>query len=140
MDDGEEIERTRHDYVQRVAHPPGSRCNAQHASHNDAGGEGEGGIMVPGPPAESNRAGTAFLPGQRVAAALRYGTPLIEGAYESAVYGYETARGRPWIGKWWVVACRATNLLITRIGAHMHETADLTFRNNARALLAYARA
>jgi len=35
----------------------GSRCNAQHASHNDAGGKGEGGIMVAGPPAESDRAG-----------------------------------------------------------------------------------
>jgi len=51
VDDGEEIEKTRHDYVQ-VA---GSRCNAQHS--NDVGGEGEGGIMVPGPPAESDRAG-----------------------------------------------------------------------------------
>jgi len=35
----------------------GSRCNAQRASHNDARGEGEGGIMMAGPPAESDRAG-----------------------------------------------------------------------------------
>lgn len=49
-----------------------------------------------------------FLPGQRVAAALRYGTPLIQGAYESAVYGYETSslrEGDPG-GGWSLVGLR----------------------------------
>jgi hypothetical protein len=47
-------DRTRHDYVAR---PLVAGVAAQHASRNDAGGEGEGGIIVPGPPAGCDRAG-----------------------------------------------------------------------------------
>lgn len=57
MDDGEEIERTRHDYVQRVAHPlvAGVTRNTHPVMTPEAKAKAE--LWVPGPPAASDRAG-----------------------------------------------------------------------------------
>lgn len=50
-----------------------------------------------------------LLPGQRVAL-LHCAIPLIQRTYESAVYGFETAKGRSWIGERWVVAYRVIRI------------------------------
>lgn len=56
-----------------------------------------------------------LLPGQRVAL-LHCAIPLIQRTYESAVYGFETAKGRSWIGELGGRLSSYSNLLITRIG------------------------